>query len=462
MAWYHNAVFYHIYPFGELKDRNTVMRLSDLTETVVPYLRDSGFTAVYLGPVWKSLNHGYETIDYLEVDPRLGNNDDLYRFVETCHRNEIKVILETVFNHVGKDSPWSRDVFEKGRGSRYFSWFRSVRVNDGLVDSLLGRFGVRLRPPVAIGHWPGSAGELLELNLDPQEVKSYLYGIVTKWIDWFHIDGLRMDCADSLPIAFLEGLRQVTAAKKSEFYIFGELTADGVDYRERCGEGRCDGALNYRAMGGTIEALQGQNLGIWADGQEFDFGAEGRYRHLALYNFLENQDNDRVACRISKADLPLAYALMFASPGAPSVFCAGEWGVGGWVKDRSTMRVHSGSDLARGNVAEEADRKLQADIVRLISCRRENVELAERDFVKMHLECSEGVPDRDVVAFSRTSRIVCLASRLERPCDCTVHGCEDGRYRDVLNGPGEEIVVENGVLKASALPKWVRVMRRVD
>lgn len=461
-AWYDNAVFYHIYPFGELKDRNAVMRLDDMTRSLVPYLHDMGFTAVYLGPVWKSSSHGYDTIDYLMVDERLGTNDDLYLFVKACHDCGIRVILDAVFNHVGPEFSGYRDVVEKKESSPYWQWFRSVRRHrQTVVDTMLSWFGCPIPPEVDVGRWPGSM-DLFELNLNSSEVVEYLYDVVCKWMDWFHVDGLRLDVADRLPIGFLQGLRKVTSEKNKEFYLVGELTAPGVDYRERCGEGKCDGALNYRAMGAIVESLQEQTLRHYATCMDYEFGNDGRYQGLSLYGFLENHDTDRVASRLSRLDLHLAYALMFVSPGAPSVFYGGEWGVQGRNRDRSALRVYPCVDLANGNIPTASEKNIAEDVRRLIKCRAENPELRSPSFRALEIE-GEGdfCPGKDIMAFRRSENILCVASRMDKTCDCVIHGCSDGVYKDVLNTDTAEMTTQDGNLSVKALPGWVRVLRKI-
>ena len=107
-AWYNEAVFYHIYPLGltgapkQNDYGEPTHRLRELFAWI-PHIKDLGCTAIYIGPLFESVGHGYETTDYRTVDSRLGDNDDLKEFVRLCHECGIRVILDAVFNHTGRD-----------------------------------------------------------------------------------------------------------------------------------------------------------------------------------------------------------------------------------------------------------------------------------------------------------------------------------------------------------------------
>ena len=108
MAWYEEAIFYHIYPLGlcaaPFKNDygETVHRLKQL-DPWIDHVKQIGCNAIYIGPLFESVGHGYETTDYRRVDRRLGDNDDLRDFVNRCHEKGIRVILDAVFNHTGRD-----------------------------------------------------------------------------------------------------------------------------------------------------------------------------------------------------------------------------------------------------------------------------------------------------------------------------------------------------------------------
>ena len=123
MAWYDESVFYHIYPLGlsgapALNDYGeTQHRLRDL-KPWIDHLLSIGCNALYIGPLFQSVGHGYETTDYYKLDCRLGDNDDLKHFVQTCHEKDVRVILDGVFNHTGRDFFAFQDIKEQRENSR--------------------------------------------------------------------------------------------------------------------------------------------------------------------------------------------------------------------------------------------------------------------------------------------------------------------------------------------------------
>ena len=122
MSWYNEAVFYHIYPLGltgapkQNEYGEPVHRLNTLLPWI-DHIKEIGCTALYIGPLFESVGHGYETTDYRKLDSRLGDNEDLKNFVATCHEKGIKVIFDGVFNHTGRDFLAFKDIQEKRQNS---------------------------------------------------------------------------------------------------------------------------------------------------------------------------------------------------------------------------------------------------------------------------------------------------------------------------------------------------------
>ena len=142
MAWYDEAVFYHIYPLGltgspkENPYGEPVSRLNTLIPWI-SHMKEIGCNALYIGPLFESVGHGYETTDYKKLDSRLGTNEDLAAFVEECHRQGVRVILDGVFNHTGRDFFAFTDIKRNREQSAYKDWYCNVNFygnneyNDG-------------------------------------------------------------------------------------------------------------------------------------------------------------------------------------------------------------------------------------------------------------------------------------------------------------------------------------------
>ena len=118
--WYEEAEFYHIYPIGltgaprKNESEETVHRFSTL-EQWLPHIADLGCTAIYIGPLFESTTHGYDTKDYKQVDRRLGDNADFAAYVKKAHELGIKVVVDGVFNHTGREFFAFRDISGKKR-----------------------------------------------------------------------------------------------------------------------------------------------------------------------------------------------------------------------------------------------------------------------------------------------------------------------------------------------------------
>ena len=217
MAWYDNAVFYHIYPLGlcgcaHENDGQAVPGAFNKLNAWAEHAADIGCTAIYIGPLFESGSHGYDTIDYRLVDRRLGTNAEFKDFVARCHARGQKVIVDGVFNHVGRDFFAFQDLKANRENARYKDWFCDVNFwgnneyNDGF----------------SYGNW-GGFNLLVKLNQRNPEVQNYHYDTIRFWVDEFDIDGIRLDAADVLDFDFMRGLRRLANEVKPEFWLMGEV-----------------------------------------------------------------------------------------------------------------------------------------------------------------------------------------------------------------------------------------------
>ena len=186
-TWYEQAIFYHMYPLGitGAPKTNVQTEVTDRFKELdqwIPHIRSLGCNAIYIGPLFESSSHGYDTRDYKLVDRRLGTNDDFREFTKLCHENGIKVVVDGVFNHTGREFFAFKDIQEKKWDSPYKDWYKGV--NFGWQSPLGDPFGYEA--------WQGHF-ELPCLNLYNQQVKDYLFDVIRFWMDEFDIDGIRLD-----------------------------------------------------------------------------------------------------------------------------------------------------------------------------------------------------------------------------------------------------------------------------
>lgn len=317
--WAYESVFYQIYPLGFCgapfeNDGNLESRILKVIDWI-PHMKELGINAIYFSPVFESDTHGYNTRDYSKIDVRLGTNEDFKKVCDALHAADIKVVLDGVFNHVGRGFFAFQDVLEKRWDSPYKDWFHisfdgNSNYNDGLWYE----------------GWEGNY-DLVKLNLRNEQVVMHILDAVKKWIDEFDIDGLRLDVAYCLDHDFLRRLRQHVDGLKQEFFLVGE-TLHG-DYKQWMNDAMCHSVTNYECYKGLFSSFNSMNMFEICHSLARQFGPEDwtLYKGQHLLSFVDNHDVSRIASNLNNENhLPLIYALMFGMPGIPCVYYGSEWG----------------------------------------------------------------------------------------------------------------------------------------
>jgi glycosidase len=186
--------------------------------------------------------------------------------------------------------------------------------------------------------WEGHY-DLVQLNLRNPQVREHIFEAVRAWVNEFAIDGLRLDVAYCLDMDFLRELAAFCRALKADFWLLGEVVHG--DYAQWANPQTLDSVTNYEAFKGLYSSLVDKNYFEIAYSLNREFGPEGIYKDIPLYNFVDNHDVDRVAGRFSNPALlrPL-YLLLFTMPGVPSIYYGSEWGLAGsrTPQDDSALR----------------------------------------------------------------------------------------------------------------------------
>lgn len=324
MKWYDGAVFYHIYPIGMTGAPRTNTfeagehRLNKLLDWL-PHIKAIGCDAIYIGPLFESVAHGYETADYKKLDSRLGDNNDLINFVKACHEIGIKVIVDGVFNHVGREFFAFKDLKEHRENSAYRDWFKNIHFdwnndyNDGLYyDS-----------------WDGH-GTLVNLNHQNPAVREYFLDVARFWISEFDIDGIRLDAADVLDFTFMRELRSVTDSCKQDFWLLGEVIHG--DYTRWVNNEMLHSVTNYWLHKALYSGHNDHNYFEIAHTVKrcTDMGM-----HIAnaFYNFVDNHDVARIITKLNnKAHFFPVHVLLYTLPGKPSIYYGSEFAIEGEKK----------------------------------------------------------------------------------------------------------------------------------
>ena len=317
--WAYESVFYQIYPLGFCgapfeNDGVLTHRILKVVDWI-PHMKKLGVNAVYFSPVFESDTHGYNTRDYRMVDKRLGTNEDLKEVIARLHENGIRVILDGVFNHVGRGFWAFQDVLKNRENSQYRNWFMLNFQGDSPYHDGLWYEG-----------WEGNY-DLVKLNLGNEEAVVHILESVAQWIDEFDIDGLRLDVAYCLSPEFCRRLRSFCDSKKQDFFLVGEMLHG--DYKRLVGDDMLHSATNYECYKGLYSSFNSMNLFEIVHSLLRQFGPENwtLYKGKHLLSFVDNHDVTRVASILNNENhLPLIYAMAFGMPGIPCVYYGSEWG----------------------------------------------------------------------------------------------------------------------------------------
>ena len=375
-AWYDSAVFYHIYPLGlcgcpKENDYTGGGKGFEQLDLWVDHMKELGCNAVYIGPLFESATHGYDTTDYKKVDGRLGTNEDFVRWVKKCHEAGIRVVVDGVFNHTGRDFAAFKNLMEDRENSWGKDWY--CWVNFGGHSPLGDTFSYE--------SWHGFP-QLPKLNMGNPAVKEYLLDVVRFWVDTFDIDGIRLDCADVLDFDFMRRLRSLANEIKPEFWLMGEVihgdygrwanseTLHSVtNYELHKGIYSAHNSHNYFEMAHSIRRLYDKNYGICKDAR--------------LYNFVDNHDVDRIYDKLeNKKNLFPVYAFLFTTIGIPSIYYGSEWGIEGHKENGSDDGLRPAIDLRTFKVP---DPQLEAFITKLAHIHARCPELSFGEQVELLL-----------------------------------------------------------------------------
>lgn len=446
--WARDSVFYHIYPLGlcgapERNDFSSepVPRLREI-EDWLPHIQGLGCDAIYLGPLFESAKHGYDTVDYRRVDRRLGTNADLERLCRLAHGRGMRIVLDGVFNHVGAEHPAFRDLRQRRAASPYLPWFANVDFSKPGHDGSDFRYE----------GWAGHAS-LPKLDLGCPQAREHLLSSAAGWIREFGIDGLRLDAADCLDFGFLRELSATCKSMRPDFWLMAELSHG--DYRKWIEEGGLDSATNYECYKGLYSSMNDRNLFEIAHSLKRQFGERGVYRGLNLYSFADNHDVSRIAStlRDPRHLFPL-YFLLYAMPGSPSIYYGSEWGLRGEKTRTSDAAMRP--RLARAEAEASAEFPgLPRDLARLARARRELPELRRGGYREVHVaheclaffrECGEGA-------------VLVAVNSSDKPIELKVDAfSKSGTYHDPLNGD-DGLRAEGGKLRLTVYPRWGRLVK---
>lgn len=433
MAWYDEAIFYHIYPLGlanapkQNEYKEPEHRLNDLIPWI-KHIREIGCNALYIGPLFESVGHGYETTDYKKLDSRLGTNEDLKKYVKECHKQGIRVIFDGVFNHTGRDFFAFKDIQKNRENSQYKDWYCNVNFygnneyNDGF----------------SYDNW-GGYNLLVKLNQQNPAVQDYICDVIRYWVSEFDVDGIRLDAADVLDFGFMQQLRRVANEVKPEFWLMGEVIHG--DYNRWVNEGTLHSVTNYQLHKALFSGHNDHNYFEIAHTVRRLYSMGGNSPEgLKLYNFVDNHDVERIYTKLNnKAQFSPVHVLLYTLPGIPSIYYGSEFGIEGRKEKSSDDSLRPAINL--DDYKDAIKKNSCTSLVAALGKIRQNVKaLSYGDY-------QERLLTNEQYAFARNldgDTVVITVNNADHEADITVGAGNADEYYGALTG--QRVKVENGCI----------------
>ncbi len=433
MAWYDEAIFYHIYPLGlaNAPKQNEYKEPEHRLNNLIPWIkhiREIGCNALYIGPLFESVGHGYETTDYKKLDSRLGTNEDLKKYVKECHKQGIRVIFDGVFNHTGRDFFAFKDIQKNRENSQYKDWYCNVNFygnneyNDGF----------------SYDNW-GGYNLLVKLNQKNPAVQDYICDVIRYWVSEFDVDGIRLDAADVLDFGFMQQLRKVANEVKPEFWLMGEVIHG--DYNRWVNEGTLHSVTNYQLHKALFSGHNDHNYFEIAHTVRRLYSMGGNSPEgLKLYNFVDNHDVERIYTKLNnKAQFSPVHVLLYTLPGIPSIYYGSEFGIEGRKEKSSDDSLRPAINL--DDYKDAIKKNSCTSLVAALGKIRQNVKaLSYGDY-------QERLLTNEQYAFARNldgDTVVITVNNADHEANITVGAGNAAEYYGALTG--QRVKVENGCI----------------
>lgn len=333
--WTRYAIFWGVFPLGftggedvlEDPERPPEHRLRRLTGWL-DHLVVLGCNGLLLNPLFASMSHGYDTLDYFRIDPRVGDLDDFDALVAACHERGIRVVLDGVFNHVGRGYPGLDEVLARGEDAPAAHLFK-LHTEDGVVTAEV---------------FEGEQ-QLVELNHADQGVQQLVRDVMTYWLER-GVDGWRLDAAYAVPPEFWSSVIPAVRERFADAWFLGEMIhGDYAGYAATAGLDSITQYELWQAMWSSIENHNFYEL-------EHTLGRHAELcERIVPFTFLDNHDTSRVASQIGdRRHWGHAIALLLFLPGIPCLYYGDELGLIG-VKEQRL----GGDDAIRPTMPERPD-----------------------------------------------------------------------------------------------------------
>lgn len=436
--WISKAAIYHIFTLGfcGAEENNDTLLVQNRIGKVLewtPHLKNLGVNTLLFSPLFEASSHGYDTADYYKLDKRLGTNEDFKAVCDKLHESGFKIILDGVFNHVGRDFWAFKDLLQHKQESRYKDWFCNVNFGGSTP------YG----DPFSYDAWEGHYN-LVKLNVWNQEVRDYLFGAIKMWVETFDIDGLRLDVAYCIDQGFLKALRSFTEELKPDFWLMGEMIHG--DYKRLVSKELLHSTTNYECYKGIYSSHNDKNYFEINYSLNRLFGKGGLCEGIGLYNFVDNHDVERIGSILkNKAHIKNVYTLLFTMPGVPSIYYGSEWAIEGKKEKGSDNSLRPCLDLEE---MLQKDQELVEHIRKLATIREENEILQAGGFEQVVVRNQQLIFARNL----NGEKVYVALNLQEQEMTLDIKADGDRPLIDLLDMAREEIQAEGGIYKVSIKP----------
>lgn len=303
-------------PWGESLPTNTSFYGGDLEGIIykLDYLIELGITGIYLTPIFEAnSNHKYDTINYFNVDPSFGNSEILKKLIDKCHKNNIRVMLDAVFNHTSISFPPFQDVLAKGTTSPFYEWFH---MKDYLDEMSYETFSF--------------VKEMPKLNTENKEVQKFLLDVGKFWLTEFDIDGWRLDVANEVDHTFWKVFHKEMKSIKNDVFLVGEIWHNAIPWLR--GD-EFDSVMNYP----LLKILQSYFAYQTMSSQQFQYSINEIISYYStpviksLFNILGSHDTPRILtqCNNNEKKVVLMFVFLLTYYGTPCIYYGDEIGLQG-------------------------------------------------------------------------------------------------------------------------------------
>jgi len=433
MAWYDEAIFYHIYPLGMTgaPKQNAYEEPVSRINTLIPWIshiKQLGCNGIYIGPLFESVGHGYETTDYKKLDSRLGTNDDLKNFVAKCHEQGIRVILDGVFNHTGRDFFAFQDLKANRENSQYKDWYCNVNFwgNNSYNDGF------------SYENW-GGYDLLVKLNQWNPAVRDYICDVIRFWVSEFDIDGIRLDAADVMDFEYMKAIRRVANEVKPDFWLMGEVIHG--NYSRWANEETLHSVTNYMLHKALYSGHNDHNYFEIAHTIKYVSGMVGN--NLKLYSFVDNHDVERIYTKLNnKEHFHPVHVMLYTLPGVPSVYYGSEFGIEGRKEQGSddSLRPALNYEDYKDAMENNPHTRLIAQLGRI---RQNTPALSYGDYQELMLQTTHFAYARNYEGKS----VIVTVNNGDNEVYMDVQAGDCAEYVGALSG--ERVVVQDGRLRVN-------------